>query len=393
MELLAPAGNLEKLKTAVLYNTDAVYIGGVMFSLRARANNFTKDELKQAVDFAHLHKKMLYVTMNIIPHNEDLKDLDEYIIYLDKIGVDAIIISSLDLIERVKKLKVKLNIHLSTQLSITNSQAINYLTRLGVKRVVLARECTLLEIENIVKNTNIEIEVFIQGGMCSSYSGRCVLSNYMTNRDANRGGCAHSCRWNYNLIDNKNIYKEFTLGAKDLSIINYIASLKKAGVTSLKIEGRMKSQYYIACMVKTYKEVINKISNNESIDYEYYERELKKVENRDFCRGYIKGFLTKNDQLYNFKDTIANQEFLGIVVDIDKVNNLIKIEQRNYFTEKQEVEFFGPNLNNTLFKLNEIYDENYNRIQTVPHPKQIVYIKCDIDLNKYDIMRISSSVK
>ena len=270
VELLAPAGNLEKAKIALMYGADAVYVGGKIFSLRARASNFSKEDLKELCEFARSLNKKVYVTCNIIPHDEDFKLLDEYLVYLNEIGVNAIITSSISVMNKAKTLAPKVEVHVSTQTSITNSLAIDFYESIGATRAVLAREVSIFEIEKIKKNTFLELEVFIHGGMCASYSGRCTLSNYMTSRDANRGGCAHSCRWNYNLIMGKkqiNLPNEyFNMGSKDLMAIEYIPKLIELGVESLKIEGRMKSVYYIATVVRSYRMLID----------DYYENGLKK---------------------------------------------------------------------------------------------------------------------
>ena len=308
-ELLAPAGNLEKAKTALRYGSDAVYVGGKEFSLRARASNFTKEDLKELSEFAHNLNKKVYVTCNIIPHDEDLKGLDEYLSYLGSIKIDAIITSSLTIMLTAKKVCPNVEIHVSTQTSITNSSAIAFYQSIGATRVVLAREVTLKEMKQIRKNTQLELEVFIHGGMCASYSGRCTLSNYMTCRDANRGGCAHSCRWNYNLtfkkqrVNPKGEY--FNMGSKDLMAIDQIPELLDIGVQSLKIEGRMKSNYYIATVVRSYRMVIDEYLNNGgNVSKEILKQakiEINKAENRLTSCGFLNGLVTYNEQLYNVR--------------------------------------------------------------------------------------------
>ena len=257
IELLAPAGDLEKAYTALRYGADAVYVGGKKFSLRARASNFEIEDIKTLVAYAHRHHKKVYVTMNIVAHDSDLDGLDEYIKTLDKIKVDAVIVSSPYIIERVRKLATKMSAHLSTQASVTNHLAIDFYQKLGVTRVVLAREVTLAEIKKIAALVDTPLEVFIHGGMCSALSGRCVLSNHMTLRDANRGGCAHSCRWNYTLYhDEKELPGTFNIGSKDLMALKYIPALIESKVSSLKIEGRMKSAYYLATVIRAYRMLV-----------------------------------------------------------------------------------------------------------------------------------------
>ena len=284
VELLAPAGNLQKLKMAYLYGADAVYVGGKSFSLRARASNFTLDDIKEAAEFALSLGKKLYITMNVVPHNVDLIELEEYLKFLESVNVTGIIVSSLYIASVAKEVAPKLERHLSTQDSVTNSNAIKYYENKGFSRVVLGRETTLKEMAEIRKNTDLELEVFIHGGMCTSYSGRCMLSNYMTNRDANRGGCAHSCRWNYDIYKDGNKLNTdefFNIGSKDLIATYYIKDLLDIGVDSLKIEGRMKSLYYIAVVVGGYRKLIDKYYENNDLsieDIKDFESEILKAE-------------------------------------------------------------------------------------------------------------------
>ncbi|OQX93916.1 MAG: protease, partial [Tenericutes bacterium 4572_104] len=319
VELLAPAGNLEKAKIALLYGADAVYVGGLRFSLRVRASNFTLDMLNELVLFAHERNKLVYVTMNIVTHDSDLEGLDEYLLSLDKIGIDAIISTSFAIIERAKLL-TNLEIHLSTQFSVSNSLLADYFYNEGVKRVVLARELSLSEIKEIKEHTKTELEVFIHGGMCVSYSGRCTLSNYMVGRDANRGGCAHSCRWLYDLFDGQEkISREhdFQMSSKDLEILEYIPDLIDLGVSSLKIEGRMKSIHYVATVVLAYRMLIDDYYNNCLKDLSYYRAEIKKAENRLTSIGFLAGEPTIAEQLYNYRSEKPTQEFIGIVKGYD----------------------------------------------------------------------------
>jgi len=343
-ELLAPAGNLEKAKIALLYGADAVYVGGTSFSLRARASNFTLETLEELVKFAHAINKKIYVTTNIVVHDEDLKGLDEYLEKLDEIKVDAIICSSLVIIERAKQI-TNLEIHLSTQYSVTNSVLSDYFLEEGIKRVVLARELSLVEIKRIKENTKADLEVFIHGGMCVSYSGRCTLSNYMVLRDANRGGCAHSCRWLYDLYESKNLVSEnhdFQMSSKDLEIVDYIPSLLEIGISSLKIEGRMKSIHYIATVVLAYRMLIDDYYDGKLKDLDYYRDEIKKAENRLTSIGFLAGETTTEQQLYNSRSESPTKEFLGIVLAYDKDNSLAFMEQRNYFGIGDPIEIASP---------------------------------------------------
>lgn len=404
IELLAPAGSLEKLKVAILYGADAVYIGGKKFSLRARANNFSLEDIKEACIFAHKHKAKVYVTMNVLPHNNDLDGLIDYLKYLEEVHVDGIIASSMTIIDTCLKYTKKLEAHVSTQQSVSNSKTCNYLESLGVKRVVLARELNLNQIAMLRKNTNVGLEVFIHGGMCSSFSGRCMLSNHMVNRDANRGGCAHSCRWNYDLYDSDNnkINDEsyFNIGSKDLIALKEIARLIEIGVDSLKIEGRMKSEYYIATVVRTYRKLIDKyyeifaykssLKRKEllnSLDYNLYLNEIKKAENRLASTGFLNNNVSVNEQLY-VRDEKPTKEFVANVLDYDKRKKIITLKQRNYFKVGDTLEFFGPKLENTLYLVDEIYDEEFNSLDAARHPEQIIKLKAKFKCVKGDMVRL-----
>ena len=387
IELLAPAGNLEKLKIAILYGADAVFIGGKEFSLRSRASNFTLDDIKEGCEFAHKHNAKVHVTTNILPHNDNLEGLKEYLINLEKCGVDAIICASLYIMETALKY-TNLEVHVSTQDSIANSEAIKFYEALGAKRVVLARETSMEEIKEIRNKTNIEIETFIHGGMCSSYSGRCMLSNEMTNRDANRGGCAHSCRWNYDLIDGDkkiNNGNYFSLASKDLCALKYIPELIDNNINSLKIEGRMKSTHYIATVVNAYRRAIDSYYKNKTIDYEKFDYMIKKAENRLTSIGFYNGSPTVNEHLYiNFGEE-PSQEFVGNVLDYK--DGYMIMEVRNYFTKDDTLEIFSPKEELRSFKITSILDEKNEEIDICNHPNQIVKIKVPFPVLEYDFVR------
>ncbi len=388
-ELLAPAGNLEKLKIAFIYGADAVYIGGKKFSLRARASNFDIPEIKKACNYAHSLGKKIYVTTNIIPHNDNLHGLKEYLIDLENAGVDAVICASPVIIETVKNY-TNLEVHISTQNSSTNYESVNFWYNEGAKRVVLARELNKLEISEIKKHTKCDIEIFIHGGMCVSYSGRCTLSNNMTDRDANRGGCAHSCRWNYDLYDgetklNKDI--SFSMSSKDLQTIEQISDLINIGVDSLKIEGRMKSIHYIATVVNTYRRLIDSICNDNIIDLSKYINEIKKAENRLTSHGFMEGMTTINEQLYNMRSENPSQEFIAIVRDYDEKTFTAIIEERNHFLPNEEVEVFSPNFEPIKFKISEIKDLEGNILDAARHPKELLKINIPFNVSKYDMIR------
>ena len=388
-ELLAPAGDLERLKIAFAYGADAVYIGGA-FNLRANADNFKLEEIEKGVEYAHKLNKKVYVTVNIAMHNKELKKIKDYLLKLDKIHVDAIIVSDPKIIELAKE--TNLEIHLSTQASTLNKEAIEFWKNEGVSRIVLARECTKEDIIDIKNNIDIELEVFIHGATCASYSGRCVLSNFLTNRDSNRGGCSQICRWDFDLYDENNHLKgekPFTFCTKDLSLAKYIPELINMKVDSLKIEGRMRSIYYIATVVKVYRKLIDNYCNNTK-NYEYnlkYEGILKKVANRDSIAQFFNGNYGKDVQYYNGRQEITNQDFLGLVLEYDKNTKLAKVEQRNYFKKGDKVEIFGPD-KDFNFKIEEIYDEDKKPIEIVRHPKQIVYLKMPKEVSVNDMMKI-----
>lgn len=392
-ELLAPAGDLERLKIALLYGADAVYVGGDLFSLRANAINFTIEELKEAVIFAHGLNKKVYVTVNIALHNAEAKLIINYLKELEKINVDAIIVSDPFIIQ-VARENTKLEIHLSTQQSTLNYEAIKYFKNQGISRVVLARETTKEDISLIKKNVDIELECFIHGAMCASYSGRCVLSNFLTARDSNRGGCSQICRWDFKLLnENKEIIqgeKDFTFCTKDLSLLKHIPELIELGVESFKIEGRMRSSYYIATIVNIYRKVIDEYFENPQ-EYKYnkeYEKVLRNCANRDSVPQFFNGKCDANCQYYNGRVEISNQDFLGIVLDYDEETKLATIEQRNYFKKGDVIEIFGPNISTITMTIDEIIDEDGNIISIVRHPKQVVKIKINNKLNKNDMLRI-----
>lgn len=392
-ELLAPAGDLERLKIALKYGADAVYVGGPFLNLRANAINFTMEDLKEGIEFAHNLNKKVYVTVNIIMHNDDYKDLINYLKELESIKVDAIIVSDPSII-KIAYDNTNLEIHLSTQASTLNYKAVSFWKKQGVTRIVLARECSKKDIQEIMEKVDIEIETFIHGAMCAGYSGRCVMSNFLTNRDANRGGCSQICRWDFTLLDEgkKELKgeKPFTFCSKDLSMLKYIPDMINMGITSFKIEGRMRSSYYIATVVSVYRKVIDEYC--KQLDkYEYNvedEKILRNCANRDSVVQFFDGNYDSSCSYYNGRIEVSNQDFLGIVLNYDKETNIATIEQRNYFKKGDKVEIFGPKHNIINYTIDEIYDEDNNLIEIVRHPKQIVKIKINDILEKDDMIRI-----
>lgn len=392
-ELLAPAGDLERLKVALNYGADAVYFGGTMFGLRANAINFSIDDIIEGTNYAHKLNKKVYVTVNIVLHNKEIEGLLEYLKKLEEIGVDGIIVCDPYIVELAHQ-NTKLNICISTQESTLNYEAVKFWQKEGVKRIVLGREATKEDIIQIKKEVpDMEIECFIHGAMCASYSGRCVLSNYFTGRDANRGGCAQICRWTFDLLDeNKKIIKcpkKFTFQTKDLTMLKYIPEMIDIGIDSFKIEGRMRSIYYIASVVSTYRKVIDEYCNNKE-KYEYnleYEKTLSSVANRDSITQFFNGINNETLQYYNERKEISNQEFVAVVLDYNKKTKLAKMEQRNNFKVNDKIEIFGPENKNVKLTVKEMYDKNMQKITVAPHPQQIIYVKIDEEVYKNNLVR------
>ena len=391
-ELLAPAGDLERLKIAIDYGADAVYIGGPSLGLRANAKNFTFEEIEEGVKYAHERNKRVFVTLNIVLHDEEIKDVEPTVIKLKEIGVDAIIVSDPSIIKIA--FQHNLEVHLSTQQSTLNSEACKLFYKMGVTRVVLGREVSkedILSIRN--KVSDLEIECFIHGAMCASLSGRCVMSNFFTNRDANRGGCAQICRWDFDLLNEQlesiKGTKPFTFCSKDLSMLKYIPDMIDMGITSFKIEGRMRSIYYIATIVSIYRKVIDEYCNNPA-EYKYnkeYEKVLRNCANRDSVPQFFDGINNSTLGYYNGREEISNQDFIGVVLDYDAENKYALIEERNYFSVGDDLEVFGPTTKDSSFKVSEIIDEDGNIIDVVRHPRQVVKIKLEVPVKQNDLIR------
>ena len=388
IELLAPSGNLERLKIALLYGADAVYIGGQDYSLRANAKNFSIDDIREAVSFAHNLHKRVYVTVNIVFHDSNLAGLKEYMLTLDEIGVDAFIVSDVIVMQLMKELSIKAELHVSTQASSLNYETVNFYKDLGATRVVLAREAHKSDILRIKEETGLELECFVHGAMCTSISGRCVLSNYATLRDSNRGGCAQVCRFVFDIEDSNQV---FSMTPKDLNMVSVLEEMIKVGVNSFKVEGRMRSVYYIATVIYTYRRLIDRVLNH-NIDSKYTDYSLKilnRCANRDSVEQFFNKIPSNKEQYFLGRDEESNKDFLGIVLDYNKDNNMVTLEQRNYFKVGDVVEFFGPNLEPTSFIIpDELYDEKENLIDVARHPKMIVRFKCPITLRKDDMMRV-----
>ena len=397
VELLAPAGNLEKLKFAFLYGADACYIGGRNYSLRANAKNFSIEEIQEAVKYAHNLNKKVYVTVNIVFHNENIKGIKEYLIALSEAKVDAIIVSDPLIIDIINDNNINLKVHISTQASTLNYEAVSFWKSQGVERVVLAREMSKNEIKEIIDKTGMEIETFVHGAMCSSYSGRCVLSNYFTKRDANRGGCAQICRWEFPLYDKNNNKIEaetkFTASSKDLMMLTKVKEMIEIGIVSLKVEGRMRSNYYVATVINTYRNLIDDYYENKLTEekVEYYQKILDRVANREATVQFWDKLPTVNEQYYLGRNEVSNQDFLGIVKDYDETTSMVTITERNYFQTGDEVEIFGPNIKPFSFKMPDIYNEDGEKVNIGRHPEEILKFKLDKKVYPNDMIRIKIS--
>lgn len=393
-ELLAPAGNLEKLKVAIMYGADAVFVGGKEFSLRSQASNFSLEDIQEGVEFAKKYGAHIHVTCNIILHQDNLEGLKDYLKKLDEIGVTAIIVADPYIMKIAKDMKLGLEVHVSTQLSTLNSQAISFYQNMGMDRVVLGREVTYDDLKRIMDKVDVDIEYFIHGAMCIHYSGRCMLSNYLSRRDANRGGCSQSCRWYYDLYQDGELVNQendmpFSMSSKDMSLVAHIGELIELGVDSFKIEGRMKSVHYIATVVSTYRKLIDTYC--EDPDHfqqsDYFEKELLKAANRAFCHGFYYEHPNVNEQLFNMRDEHPTQEFVMRIVDYDKETKLAKIEQRNYFKIGDQIEVFSPHHDNLCFTVKKLYNEDMEEIDVANHPMEILYVEIPYQVLSNDMGR------
>lgn len=401
IELLAPAGDLERLKTAFIYGADAVYIGGEIFGMRSAAKNFNKEDMAEGVRFAHERGKQVFVTVNIIPRNEEFEQLEAYLKELEEIGVDAVIVSDPGVFSVVKKVVPNMEIHISTQASTTNAASATFWYNQGAKRVVMARELSFEEIKEIRDNSpeGMDIEAFIHGAMCMSYSGKCVISNYTTGRDANRGACAQSCRWKYTLVEEQengdyekvldDVDAEFFFNTKDMCMINYIPQIIESGINSFKIEGRMKTAYYVATTVRAYRMAIDEyIKDPENWEFNpMWLEELKKGSHRHFSEGFYLGKTTTRDQNYESASYVRNYDFIGVVRGHEEESGLVIVEQRNRMFVGDEIEIIGPYKEIMYGKILEMYNEENEPIESAPHAKQIVKMKLDIPVEEHYMLR------
>ena len=400
-ELLIPASSLEVLKTAVIFGADAVYIGGEAFGLRAKAKNFSMEEMKEGIEFAHERGVKVYVTANILAHNYDLTGVEEYFKELREIHPDALIIADPGVFSIAKKVCPEIERHISTQANNTNYETYRFWYELGAKRVVSARELSMEEIRQIRANIpdDCEIETFIHGAMCISYSGRCLLSNYFTGRDANRVACTHPCRWKYAVVEETRpgeympVYENergtYIFNSKDLCMIEHIPEILESGIDSLKIEGRMKTALYVATVARTYRKAIDDCLQSREL-YEknlpWYLEQISNCTYRQFTTGFFYGKPDENTQIYDSNTYVKEYTYLGIVGEVTD-EGLCRIEQRNKFSVGEEIEIMKPDGENITTKVLQIFNEDGEEQESAPHPKQVLYIRLDQRADHYDILR------
>lgn len=406
-ELLVPAGSLEVLKIAVIYGADAVYIGGESFGLRAKAKNFTLEEMEQGIAFAHAHQAKVYVTANIFAHNGDLAGVREYFEKLQEIKPDALIISDPGVFKIARQVCPQIEVHISTQANNTNYESLLFWHELGAKRVVCARELSLAEIgdmRRMIPDT-LEIEAFVHGAMCISYSGRCLLSNYFTGRDANQGACTHPCRWQYAVVEEKRpgeylpVYENergtYIFNSKDLCMIEHIPDLIRAGIDSFKIEGRMKTALYIATVARTYRRAIDDCLESLALYEEHlpwYRQQIASGTFRQYTTGFFYGKPSDEAQVYDSNDYVKNYTYLGMIETCND-EGYYRIEQRNKFSVGDQIEAIKPNGHNVPVTVRAILDAEGTHVESAPHPKQVLYLDLQYDqqpcgsIEPYDILR------
>lgn len=400
-ELLIPASSLEVLKTAVVFGADAVYIGGEVFSLRAKSKNFSMEDMREGIGFAHAHGAKVYVTANILAHNGDLDGVEAYFHELKEIGPDALIISDPGVFQIAKEVCPEIEIHISTQANNTNYRTYRFWHSLGAKRVVSARELSMDELRELRANIpeDLEIETFIHGAMCISYSGRCLLSNYFTGRDANQGACTHPCRWKYAVVEEtrpgeyfpvyENERGSYIFNSKDLCMIEHIPELLESGIDSFKVEGRMKTALYVATVARTYRKAIDDCLKSEELyrqNMGWYQEQIAGCTYREFTTGFFYGKPDENSQIYGSNTYVKGYTYLGIVSHLDE-RGYCQIEQRNKFSVGDEIEIMKPDGENALVKVEELLDEYGNRVESAPHPKQKLFVKLSGEADVYDILR------
>lgn len=386
IELLSPAGDLERLKVTLLYGADAVYIGGYKYGLRANATNFSLKEMTEACSFAHKLGKKVYLTVNIVFHNDETEGVYEYIDEVVGAGIDAIIVSDPFVINYITTKYPEVEVHVSTQNSTSNYETVNFFKDQGVKRVVLARELSKEQIKEIIDKTGVDIEIFIHGAMCTFYSGRCTLSNYVTNRDANRGGCSQVCRFAFDIEDEE---QKFTIATKDLNLSEYIKDIIEIGVKSLKVEGRMRSIYYLATVMSSYRKLIDAYYDGTLTDELVREQNkiLSRVANRENSTHYFDHVANEKDQYYTGRQEISNQDYLGLITGYDKERKEVILIERNYFEKGDLVEIFTPSGKTYTFNVDKIYDENMELTDVARHPDEVLHLNFDTQVEPYSMMR------
>lgn len=386
-EVLSPAGDFEKLRFALAYGADAVYFGGERFGLRVKSNNFSLDEISEAVRYCHQRDKKAYITVNIFAHNDDLEALPDYLSELDSIGPDALLISDPGVFLTAKEYAPHLPVHISTQANNLNYKTVEFWEKQGAERVVLGRELSLSEIRNISQKSNIELEMFVHGAMCMAYSGRCLLSNYLTGRDANGGACTHPCRWKYALVEQQRPGEylpieedrrgSYIMNSKDLELLPYLGELMDIGVDSLKIEGRVKSVYYVAVVTSVYRDAVDTYFRSKE---EFYSRlphwleELKTVSHRQYTEGFIKRKPTQEDHRYDSSGYERLYDFVAVVSGYDELNHQLILEQRNHFARGEKLEFFLPDGKVLNYRADMFYDEEQKEILSAPHAQMTVFL-------------------
>ncbi len=400
-ELLVPASSLEVLKIAVIYGADAVYIGGEAFGLRAKAKNFTPEEMREGINFAHAHQVRVYVTANILAHNQDLDGVEAYFKELENMKADAIIISDPGIFAIARRVCPDMEIHISTQANNTNYGTYLFWHQLGAKRVVTARELSLQEIKEIRSQIpdEMEIETFIHGAMCISYSGRCLLSNYFTGRDANQGACTHPCRWKYSVVEEKRpgeyfpVYENergtYIFNSKDLCMIEHVPEMMEAGIDSFKIEGRMKTALYVATVARTYRKAIDDYLVSPKLyeeHFPWYQEQISNCTYRQFTTGFFFGKPDETTQIYDSNTYLKGYTYLGMVGEKNE-DGFYSLEQRNKFCVGEEIEVMKPNGDNIVVKVLKIMDENGQEMESAPHPQQQLWIDLGMQLEEFDILR------
>ncbi|MCL2627648.1 MAG: U32 family peptidase [Oscillospiraceae bacterium] len=405
-ELLSPAGDIERLKVAFAYGADSVYLGGKAFGMRSKADNFTIDEIEEGIKHAHLLGKKVYITANICAHNEDLVEMEKYFRELERLNADALIISDLGVFDLAKRAAPKTDIHISTQANVTNHASAAFWERLGAQRIILARELCLEEIKEIkMKVPNIELETFVHGSMCMAYSGRCLISNFMNDRDANRGHCSQPCRWSYMVVEEKSgdaipVYEDehgaYIFSSKDLNMIAHIPGLVNAGIDSYKIEGRMKSSYYVGIVTKIYREAIDDYFDDPELytsKIPYYQSELSKMSHREYTTGFFYGKVTGEDHAYYDCEQVRIQDYLAIIDSYDESTGFCVAEQRNKFEVGEKIDIIRASGETFTQEVETMLGENGVRIKSASHPKQKIQLKVDVPVQKFDMLRRSVARK